>query len=224
MKEKSKQIIGLLLALSAIAAVLMVEQFIKPGYALKSAAKLACFGGAIIAYSLVSGGRITEVICLRRLKKNVRPLLLAVLFCFFGMGLAFLLFRSQLDLKNIRDNLMAKENLTRENCLFVFTYIIIVNSFLEEAFFRGFIAQLLANRRLSVLLSALLFALYHIGIVSGWFNPLIFIICIAGLALVGLFLQWLAGHFGSIAASWIAHGSANIAINIIGALLIFEIL
>ncbi len=224
MKEKNKQVIGMLLALSAIGAVLIVEQFIKPGYALKSAAKLACFGTAIIAYSLLSGHQVTEVICLRRLKKNVRPLLLAVLFCFFGMGLAFLLFRSQLDLNNIRENLMAKENLTKENCLFVFTYIIIVNSFLEEAFFRGFIAHLLPNRKLSFAVSAVLFALYHIGIVASWFNPLIFIICIGGLALVGLFLQWLAEHFGSIAASWIAHGSANVAINIIGALLIFEIL
>ena len=224
MKERGKPLIGMLLALSAIGAVLFVEQFIKPGYALKSVAKLACFGGAIIAYGYLSGKKLSEVICLHSLKENVKPLLSAVLFCFFGMGLAFLLFKSQLDLNNIRENLMAKENLTRENCLFVFTYIIIVNSFLEEAFFRGFLAHLHSQKKLSFVVSAVLFAIYHIGIVASWFNPLIFIICIAGLALVGLFLQWLAEYFGSIAASWIAHGSANIAINIIGALLIFNLL
>ncbi|MBQ6655051.1 MAG: CPBP family intramembrane metalloprotease [Erysipelotrichaceae bacterium] len=223
MKSKKETLMGLLLALAAIAVVLITEQLIKPGYFIKSAVKLACFGGAIIIYSVITGKKITSVIFLRRLK-DARPLILSVLFCFFGMAAAFLIFRSQLDLVNIRDNLMAKENLTRENCLYVFAYIIIVNSFLEESFFWGFISHLLENRRLGFLLSALLFALYHIGIVSGWFNPLIFLICIGGLALVGLFLQWLAEHFGSIAGSWIAHGSANVAINIIGALLIFGIL
>ena len=224
MRNRKNEIIGLLLALAAIGAELVTEQYIRPGYWGKSAVKLTCFLAAIVIYTLISGKKLTEVIHFRKLSRNVKPLLLSVLFCFFGMALAFLLFKSRLDLGNIRDNLMAKENLTRENCLFVFTYIIIVNSFLEEAFFRGFIAHLLENRKLSFLISAVLFAVYHIGIVTGWFSPLIFILCIGGLAAVGLFLQWLCEAFDSIAASWIAHGSANVAINIIGALLIFGIL
>ncbi|MCR5067932.1 MAG: CPBP family intramembrane metalloprotease [Erysipelotrichaceae bacterium] len=223
MLRNRRALAGLFLALTAIAAVAITEQFIKPGYVIKSVIKLVCFSGAIILYSVISQKKAADVIFLRPLS-NPRPLIFSVLFCFFGMGLAFLIFRSQLDLANIRDNLMAKENLTKENCLYVFTYIIVVNSFLEEAFFRGFTAHLFENRKLSFSLSAVLFALYHIGIVASWFNPLIFLVCIGGLALVGLFLQWLAESFGTLKASWIAHASANVAINIIGALLIFGIL
>ena len=56
------------------------------------------------------------------------------------------------------------------------------------------------------------------------FNVFIFALCIIGLALVGLFFQWLSGKFKTIAASWMVHASANVAINVIGALLIFEVL
>ena len=74
------------------------------------------------------------------------------------------------------------------------------------------------------MVSALLFSAYHIGIFISWFNPFLFILCLAGLAAVGLFLQWISEKYQSIAASWLIHGCANIAINTIGALLIFEVL
>ena len=49
-------------------------------------------------------------------------------------------------------------------------------------------------------------------------------ICVIGLTLVGLFLQWVEHHFKTIIANWMVHASANIAINVIGTLLIFEVL
>ena len=61
-------------------------------------------------------------------------------------------------------------------------------------------------------------------IIGSWFNVLIFMICVIGLTLVGLFLQWVEHHFKTIIANWMVHASANIAINVIGTLLIFEIL
>jgi len=42
--------------------------------------------------------------------------------------------------------------------------------------------------------------------------------------LVGLFLQWLDGRYKSIIAGWLVHASANIAINVIGALMIFGVI
>ena len=221
--NKKNRILGIILALAAIAAVFVTEQYIKPGYAVKSAVKLCCFGGAILAYSLMTHKRPSEVINLHKLKK-AKTLIISALFCFVGIGVAFLLFRNQIDLEGIKQSLMSKENLTKENCLFVFAYIIIVNSFLEESFFRGFISNLFSNRKIGVIVSAVLFSLYHIGIVAGWFNPLVFAVSIIGLACVGLFLQWLSGRYHTIAASWLAHGCANLAINIIGALLIFGLL
>ncbi len=223
-KYARTEVIGTILAVIGLAIVMAVESFLRPSYLPKTLVKIACFAVPVLIYAYITKKDIRELIFLHPLKKNIRPLLYSVLLCFLGIFLLFLIFHKQIDLSSLRTSLMSKEGLTKQNCLFVFTYIILFNSFLEESFFRGFLAHSLPNRKASMILSALLFAVYHIGIVSTWFNPFVFLICIGGLFLVALFLQGLAEHFGSILGSYIAHASANIAINVIGALLIFEIL
>ena len=136
----------------------------------------------------------------------------------------FFIFKNQIEWSGIKESLVGKEGFTRQNCLFAFAYIIIFNSFLEEAFFRGFLSGIFTKKWVGYIISAVLFSAYHIGIVGGWFTIPIFLICIFGLVLVALFLQWLNNHYKTIVANWLVHASANIAINIIGTLLIFEIL
>lgn len=211
-----------MLALLAVVAVFLVEQRLQPSYWIKTALKAAAFLGAIALYALISKQSLWETIRLRRLTKP-RPLCLGMLFFFAGIVLLFVCFRGQLDLAGIKQSLMQKEKLTRQNCLFVFGYIIVCNAFLEEAFFRGFVFQLFAKKRSGALVSAVLFSLYHIGIFITWFNPFLFALCVIGLTAVGLFLQWVSGQYQSIAASYLIHACANLAINIIGALLIFEV-
>ena len=221
--NQKQWIAGLAFAGLALILVFLTEQIWKPGYFVKSAVKLALFGGAIVLYALLCGRKVRNVISLKR-PGNVRKLLACILLFFFGIAILFLLFRSRIDMASIRESLVTKEGLTKRNCFFVFAYIIVVNSFLEEAFFRGFLSGLIPNRKVGVMISALLFSLYHIGIIGTWFHPAILLLCIVGLALVGLFLQYLSGRYESIAAGWIVHASANVAINTIGALLIFGIL
>lgn len=223
MTDKKKRTIGFIIAVIAVAIVFCVEQIFQPGYWIKSAIKVTCFIGAILIFALLSGRKFTEVINLRRIK-NIKPILICMAVFFLGIGLLFGLLHNQINLSGIRESLVTKENLTKSNCLFVFAYIIIVNSFLEEAFFRGFLFSLFENKKLGAVISGLIFSLYHIGIVVTWFNPFVFALCIAGLAIVGIFLQWLSGKYNSIMASWITHACANIAINTIGALMIFGVL
>ena len=218
-----KNLIGVLLALSAVLLVFLVEQVLQPGYWVKSLLKAAAFLGAILVYAALSRQSFLETIRLRKLT-GARPLLLGMLLFFGGTALLFLCFRDQLDLNGIRESLMKKEQLTRQNCLFVFSYIILCNAFLEEAFFRGFLFGLFRNRRLGALVSAALFSVYHIGIFITWFNPFLFLLCVLGLAAVGLFLQWVSCRYRSIAASYLIHACANVAINTVGALLIFGVL
>ena len=223
MNKKQKLSIGIALALMAVIIVFVTEQVFQPGYALKSAVKVLSFMGAILIYKVLTRQKIIDVIRLHKIK-NIRPILICMLCFFVGMAIAFFVFRDFLDLQNIRQSLIDKEKLTKENCIFVFLYIIFCNSFLEESFFRGFVSGMFPNKRLGRLFSAVLFSLYHIGIFITWFNPLIFVLCIVGLTAVGLFLQWLSEKFESILASYITHACANVAINIIGALLIFEVI
>lgn len=218
-----KRWIGVLFALTAVLLVFLVEQVLQPGYWVKSLLKAAAFLGAILSYAALSKQGFLETIRLRRLS-GVKPLLLGMLLFFVGVALLFLCFRNQLDLAGIRDSLMKKEQLTRQNCLFVFAYIIVCNAFLEEAFFRGFVFGLFQNQKLGALVSAILFSLYHIGIFISWFNPFLFLLCVIGLAAVGLFLQWVSGKYQTIAAGYLIHACANVAINTIGALLIFGVL
>ncbi|MBR3040811.1 MAG: CPBP family intramembrane metalloprotease [Lachnospiraceae bacterium] len=222
-RKKSTIINGCIIALLALALVFLTEQVLQPGYWVKAAIKAAAFIGAIVIYTFHSGKKFLDVINLHKPKK-IGILILCILVFFVGIGVLFFLLRNQIDLSSIKESLMTKERLTKKNCLFVFVYIICVNSFLEEAFFRGFLARMIPNKWVGAIISALLFSVYHIGIVGTWFNVFIFALCIIGLALVGLFLQWLSGKFKTIAASWMVHASANVAINVIGALLIFEVL
>ena len=218
-----KRWIGVLLAFSAVLLVFLVEQVLQPGYWIKGLLKSAAFLGAILGYAALSKQGFLETIRLRRLTK-ARPLLLGMLLFFGGVALLFLCFRNQLDLTGIRESLVRKEGLTRQNCLFVFAYIIVCNAFLEEAFFRGFVFQLFQNQTLGALVSAGLFSVYHIGIFITWFNPFLFLFCVLGLAVVGIFLQWVSCRYRSVAASYLIHACANVAINTIGALLIFGVL
>ncbi len=226
MKKKTEFLTGLSLALLAILIVFLTEQFLKPPYAVKSAVKVFCFMGAMLLYCKLTNRKFCDAVNFHRIK-NARPILVCMLFFFAGTAAAFLLFRGFLDLDGIRRSLMVKEGLTKRNCIFVFLYIILCNSFLEESFFRGFVTGLFKdfrNKKVGRIVSAVLFSLYHIGIFAAWFSPFIFLLCIVGLALVGLFLQWLSERHGSILASTVTHACANVAIDIIGALLIFEVL
>ena len=222
-ESRKNRVIGLMLALAALTGVFLVEQALQPSYWVKSAVKALAFSVPVVVYAALSRISLGETISLRKLS-GAKPLFLAMLLFLAGTMLLFLIFRTELDLAGIRQSLTQKENLTRENCLFVFGYIIICNSFLEEAFFRGFVFRLFHRKITGALISAALFSVYHIGIFITWFNPMIFLLCVSGLAGVGLFLQWLKEKYHTIAASYVVHASANISINVIGAMLIFGIL
>lgn len=221
MKKQKEFMLGALLALLAVAVVFVTEQVLKPEYALKSTIKVLSFMGVIGLYCALFRKKFTDVIGLHKIG-NGKPLLCYMLCFFVGTMAAFLIFKDFLDLPGIRQSLMSKENLTKDNCIFVFLYIIFCNSFLEESFFRGFFSGLFSDKRLGGIISAVLFSFYHIGIFITWFSPFIFLLCLIGLAAVGLFLQWLSEKYESILASYITHACANVAIDVIGVLLIFE--
>jgi membrane protease YdiL (CAAX protease family) len=167
--------------------------------------------------------KIVDIINLKKPEK-IGTLIGGIAFFFVGMIVVFLIFKNQINLSGIKDSLGAKEGFTRENCLYAFAYIIIFNSFLEEAFFRGFLPGLFSKKWPGYIVSAFLFSAYHIGIVGNWFNIPILLIAISGLVLVALFLQWINAHYKTIVANWLVHASANIVINSIGVLLFFDII
>lgn len=212
-----KQTLHILFAVVLSCAVMaLVETVLQPGYLIKSGIKLTLFAGSVLI--LGRPGKLLR-------PWGLKPALL------LGGGIyavvlgAFFLFRSFIDLGAIADGLLAKENVSRENFLFVALYISIINSFLEELLFRGLAYAELrrhTSERFAAIFSAAAFSLYHVGILNGWFDWWIYALCLLGLFLGGLIFSALDRR-GSILPSWIAHACANLAINTIG-LMMFSLL
>lgn len=216
-------LLPLLAAAGYLTVMTLVESVVQPGYLVKSLIKLLLTAVLIGIACGVTHRAPQEVIFLHRMKP-ARTLLILMGVMFAGVFLGFLLLRNFMDLSLIRERLMAKEHLTKENCLFVFGYIAIVNSFLEEAFFRGFLGHALPEQipdPWRIAFASLMFALYHIGIMGSWVNLGMLVLLTAGLAAVGAVMQLICDRFDSIKASWLVHGCANLAINVIGVYLIW---
>jgi membrane protease YdiL (CAAX protease family) len=101
-------------------------------------------------------------------------------------------------------------------------YISFANSLLEEFFFRGFSFVCLKKsvpRGFAYLFSALMFALYHSGMTTGWFNFGIFALTLVDLMIAGIIFDFLNEKSGNIYTSWVVHMFANFGINTVGFIL-----
>lgn len=205
----------LLIVLTCCAAMALVESVLRPGYVIKSAIKLLLFGGSVLAWGL----RFREEKPSRLFRTGSLGFALLLGTGIYGVILGgYALVRPFMDLESIAANLLSKEHVSRENFLWVALYISLVNSLLEELLFRGFGFLTLRNhwsQRTAGILSAALFSVYHVAILSGWFSWWLFLLCLAGLFVGGLIFNAL-DRDGSILPSWLAHASANLAINTIG--------
>lgn len=203
-------------------AMALVDGVLRPGYALKSAIKIALFLGVPLLLSLKS----RELSCLSLLRFPKKGFLTAL-----GLGAAvygiilggYFLVRPFFDFSQIAGKLTANAGVTKENFLYVSLYISFANSLLEEFFFRGFLfanLKKLSTRRIAYGISALAFAAYHVAMMLGWFSPALFVLVMAGLALGGMIFNYLNERMGTVYISWLVHMCANFAINTIGFLLL----
>ena len=217
-------IVSALAALVFLAGMMLTEQLLAPPYLIKSLIKLLLTCTLIGIGTAVSKVGLKESIRFKPMQKAGK-LIVFMIAVIPTVLLGFWLLRGFLNLPSIRQNLMQKEQLTKQNCLFVFAYIALINSFLEESFFRGFLTESFRRAGLpkaGTLLSGLAFAVYHIGIVDSWLSIPMLLLCIAALFAAALFLQFICDHYDSVKASWLVHGCANLAINAVGILLIFR--
>jgi membrane protease YdiL (CAAX protease family) len=111
---------------------------------------------------------------------------------------------------------------TANNFILVALYISFINSLLEEFFFRGYAFVVLkqhVHKLYAYFFSAILFSLYHVGMMQGWFDFYIYILSMLGLLIGGLIFNYLNDRWDSIYPSWLVHIFANLAINTVGLIL-----
>lgn len=136
----------------------------------------------------------------------------------------FIFFQSFLD-KNMILNGLLKEGINSQNYIFVFLHIVAVNALLEETFFRGFIflnLYKMGYKWFAYIFSSVLFALYHTGMMISWFSVEMFVFCMFGLIVSGIIFGMLDKYCNNILGGFFLHLGANLAINLIGAYLMYK--
>lgn len=199
-----------------------VDGILHPGYAIKSAIKIALF----LLFPLLISKTNPQVIYLQLLRPKKQGLLAA---CGLGIALyvlilgGFFLVRPFFDFSNIAGALTTNAGVSKDNFLYVSLYISFANSFLEEFFFRGFVftnLKRLSGKITAYVFSAIIFSLYHVSMMVGWFSPLLFLLVLVGLTAGGILFNWLNEKLDTIYGSWLTHMFANFAINTIAFLLL----
>lgn len=200
-----------------IACVLMAltETFLSPGYVLKSLIRILLFGGTVAGYQLLHRDPDMGSLFSSSGLKFAAFLSAGAFAVILG---GFALLRPLIDLDQIAAALISGKNINPRNFPLVALYICLVNSFLEELFFRGFGYLTLRRHwkeRPADCFSAAAFSLYHVSILSGWFPLWLFGLMLLGLFVCGLLFNRLDRR-GSLYPSWLLHGAANAAINLTG--------
>ena len=140
----------------------------------------------------------------------------------FNNSLAYFFLGDYIDLNGIKESLTTGIGVTADNFVYVAIYISFVNSLLEEFFFRGYAFLMLkeeSGRKFAYIFSSAMFALYHVGMTSGWFGAGIFALMMFGLFAGACIFSFLNEKCGNIYPSWLVHLCANLAINTIGFIL-----
>ena len=217
--KKSKKII--LYVILACLIICALDIFMKPTYMIKSIIKVILF--VIVPFMLVKKRDKSFLKKLIRPKREgfIKSILLGCSLLALVLFLYFLL-QDVYDFSKVIP-LLAESGINNSNFWLVCFHISLVNSLVEEFFFRGYAFLLLKKSIKTVyayLFSSLMFALYHITIIYEWFSLPIFIFSILSIMLLGFVLNYLDEKNENIYNSWMSHMFVNFGINTIGLMLL----
>lgn len=222
MKKKNKRLYIIISLLVLSLAVTYTDAFIKPNYFTKIPIKVIAFLAIPISYFLIYKKEFNQFKRLFKHKKNdIKKALSIGIPIYILVVTAYYLTRNIIDYSNVAPNLTKSMGITKSNFLYVTLYISILNSFLEEFFFRGFAFLTLkkvSNRKTAYIVSAMFFSLYHAAMMVGSSIVLI-VLSLLGLFVGGLIFNFINEKYDNIYMSWIVHLCANIALNMIGYIL-----
>ena len=145
-----------------------------------------------------------------------------------GLGIILIIIVPQVADKFVNVDQIAdtihKKGMNKGNIIFVYSYIAIVNSFIEELMFRG-IGYIELKKHMpekyACSISAMLFAIYHIAIVNGAVNIWLTILSVIALYIAGVILNKIDKKTDTIIPSYMVHSLSNWILNIIGYLIVF---
>lgn len=217
---KHKTLGIIIISFLACSIMTIVETVYQPSYFVKSVAKIFVF---FISFAIYHKMFRLEVKIIKPNSQVMKVCIFIAILLFFVILFSYIFIQNFIDMEQIKISLQEKEHITKNNFIYVALYISLINSFIEEAFFRGFIFYNMKENgqyTLGLFYSAFLFALYHIGILSNWFNPFVFITMILALFASGVILNWCTYKGDSFMCSWPIHIAANLGINVMGMIIL----
>lgn len=199
----------------------IVDGIIRPDYAIKSVIKIVLFLLAPVLYSMYDKNLQLKSV-LKFKKKDIKLTVGLAVAVYVVVLAAYFVTKNIFDFSGVTKSLESNIGVTGDRFIWVALYISFINSFLEEFFFRGFAfltIRRLTRRRFAYVFSALMFTLYHIAMMGGWFSIWVYIIIMVGLFIGGLIFDYLNERNETIYSSWMVHMFANFAINTVGFIL-----
>ena len=204
-------------------AVTFIDAFGHPPYFSKIPIKILFFLALPMLFFVFHREEWNEFKSLFRFQKKGLLISLMLGLAIFGVILGgYFALRGFIDFSGVTASLTSGMGITADNFVWVAIYISIMNSFLEEFFFRGFgfiTLKKYVNVKFAYFFSPVLFAVYHVGMLIGMFHPAVLALIMFGLIVGGLIFNALNDKFGNIYPSWLTHMAANFAINTIGFIL-----
>ena len=204
-------------------AITLIDAFVHPNYFVKIPIKILFFLALPMLFFLKNKDGFGDFKRLFRFKR--KGILVALL---LGIGVyavivgGYFLTRNVIDFSNVTSSLTEGIGITSGNFIYVSLYISLMNSFLEEFFFRGFgfiTLKKYTSRRVAYLFSSSLFAIYHIGMLVGMFALPALLLLLLGLIIGGCIFNFLNEAHENVYPSWFVHMFANFAINTVGFIL-----
>lgn len=203
--------------------VSVTDAVIHPDYIVKIPMKILFFLVLPMTFFVINRGDFSEF---KRLFVFRRGGLLKSLLLGIGIYtvivLGYFLTRNVIDFSNVTSSLTAGMGITAKNFVYVSLYISLMNSFLEEFFFRGYGFMALkkySTKKFAYIFSSMIFAVYHVGMLAGMFHIAVLPLLLLGLIIGGCIFNCLNELNGNIYPSWFVHMFANFAINTVGFIL-----
>ena len=204
-------------------AITLIDAFVHPNYFMKIPIKIIFFLALPMLFFVRNKEAFADFKNLFVFRK--KGILTAL---FLGLGVyavilgGYFFTRNIIDYSNVTSSLTSGMGITAENFIYVSLYISLMNSFLEEFFFRGYgfiTLKKYTSRKVAYLFSSSLFAGYHIGMLVEMFHFGALLLLLFGLIVGGCIFNYLNERNDNIYPSWFVHMFANFAINTVGFIL-----
>jgi len=204
-------------------SITLIDAFIHPNYFVKIPIKIVFFLALPMLFFVKNKEEFKEFKKLFVLKKGgiLKALLLGIGIYAVILG-GYFLTRNIIDYSNVTFSLTDGMGITADNFIYVSLYISLMNSFLEEFFFRGYgfiTLKKYVKPKVAYIFSSTLFAVYHVGMLVGMFHFGALLLLLVGLIIGGCIFNYLNESNNNIYPSWFVHMFANFAINTVGFIL-----